>query len=60
MDQVILLAEWSFFGAAALHFSSIIAVLVRLGRNEQGAMPRLDDGGVSLLLAQQQSTTGLA
>ena len=50
MDQVILLAEWFFFGAAALHFSSIIAVLVRFGRNEQGDMPRLDDGGVSILL----------
>ena len=60
MDQVILLAEWFFFGAAALYFSSIIAVLVRFGRNEHGAMPRLGDGGVSSLLEQQKSTTGLA
>jgi hypothetical protein len=60
MDQVILLAEWFFFGAAALHFSSIIAVLVRFGGNEHGAMPRLCDGGVSSLLAQRKSTTGLA
>jgi hypothetical protein len=60
MDQVILLAEWIFFGAAALHFSSIVATLVRSGRKGQGAMPRLDVSGISTLLAQQQSTTGLA
>jgi hypothetical protein len=35
MDQVILLAERYFFGAAALHFSSIIAVL---GRAQQQSM----------------------
>jgi hypothetical protein len=72
MDQVILLAERSFFGAAALHFSSIIAVLGRFGRMNQApcrdwtmAAPASDLGGKPTIIitssrTQQQSTTGPA
>jgi hypothetical protein len=60
MDQVILLAEWFLLGAAALHFSSIVTALVRFGRTEHGALPRLKVGGVGILLAQQKSAMGPA
>ena len=59
MDQVILLAERIlaeriFFGAAALHFSSLVAAPQRSDRNDHGAAPRLKGGG-GILLAQQIS-----
>ena len=49
MNELILFAQSLFIGAAALHFGSIVTVLVRLRRNAAAPLQRLDAGGVSIL-----------
>jgi ceramide glucosyltransferase len=49
MHELIPLAQSFLIGAAALHFGSVVAVLVRLRRNAEAPSRPLDAGGVSVL-----------